>query len=590
MLILTPMVLKLLVAILIFSFQWEASAAIEKLRIRKDIEFLASDELKGRLSGTPEARKAAEYIAAGFKKAGLQHPPGYDGPFQQFEFTSGVSLGKNNSLSFHDVSYVLKKDFIPVGFSEDANLKELPVVFAGYCIRSPEPKHDDFADVDVKGKIVLCYRFGPEGDDPKSPFSRYYPVRFKAITARDAGAAALVVIADNEKQDSLLELRQDSTFGTAGIPVFSVKRDVVLTWLQTAGMQMPSAKNPHASMSFELPRVKVSLTSNLIREKAKSENVMGWLPAAQSTQETLIIGAHYDHLGLGIEGSLSQKRNVVHNGADDNASGVAGLLELARHFGSRKDRLQRNILFVAFGAEELGVLGSSHFVKNSPVRLENIVAMLNMDMIGRLRNQKLLVGGTGTAPEWKEILNGLNGNRLKLTFNEDGYGPSDHSVFYGKNIPVLFFFTGAHPEYHKPEDDPERIAYEGMVAVVDYVSRISENILALPSRPKFVRVKTPASRGVATGGFNVYLGTIPDYAEEVKGVKLSGVREGSPAERAGMKSGDVIVDFAGKKIENVYDYTYALQQHKPDEVVTVIVLRDGKRLPLQITLASRTSN
>jgi hypothetical protein len=252
--------------------------------------------------------------------------------------------------------------------------------------------------------------------------------------------------------------------------------------------------------------------------------------------------------------------------------------------------LQRNILFVAFGAEELGVLGSSHFVKNSPVELENIVAMLNMDMIGRLRNQKLLVGGTGTAPEWKEILNGLNGNRLKLTFNEDGYGPSDHSVFYGKNIPVLFFFTGAHPEYHKPEDDPERIAYEGMVAVVDYVSRISENILALPSRPKFVRVKTSPGRGVATGGFNVYLGTIPDYAEEVKGVKLSGVREGSPAERAGMKSGDVIVDFAGKKIENVYDYTYALQQHKPDEVVTVIVLRDGKRLPLQIKLASRTSN
>jgi Tol biopolymer transport system component len=574
----------------IFIADWNDNASlIDDTQIRADVGYLASDELKGRLTGTPEARKAAEYIAAEFEKAGLQNFPGMKTPYQAFDFISGVKLGSSNSLgadATEKKSYVVGKDFIPTGFSENATLKALPVVFAGYGIHARDLKHDDYEGIDVKGKMVVSYRYGPEGDDPKSSFAPYYPLRYKAMTARDSGASALLVVADNEKDDELLKLRTDSSFGTSGIPVFSVKRSVIQAWLKMAGKEFPDRANPHAQTSFDLSRVSVSLTSDLIHEKSKSDNVLGWLPAINGSKETLVIGAHYDHLGMGIEGSLSPKWGVVHNGADDNASGVAGVLALARYFGAHKSQLNRNLLFIAFGGEELGVLGSSYFVKHPVEPLQEVVAMLNMDMIGRLRDKKLVVGGIGTSPSWKPIITSANQDSLKITMNEDGYGPSDHSMFYSKDIPVLFFFTGAHSDYHKPEDDPDRIHYDGMMDVISYVKRIAEKILELPSRPQFVRVKSKA-QDIAARGFRVYLGTIPDYSEEVKGVKLTGVREGSPAQTAGIQAGDIIVEFDGKQIENIYDYTYALQQHKADEVVTVVVLRNEKRIPLNVKLERR---
>jgi hypothetical protein len=578
---------KLIFLFLVFCLQNDLFA-IDEGRIRKDVHYLASDEMKGRLTGTPEARKAAEYIASEFRKSGLQLPPDYNTPFQSFEFTSGIQLGSSNSLIWNDHAYILKKDFIPIGFSEDGKISSASVVFAGFGIRAPDLNHDSYEGLDVKGKIVVCYRFGPDGKDPKSPFSRFYPIRYKSIVARDLGAAALLIIAENTRDDELLQLRRDSTFGTAGIPVISVKQSVIAEWLKSSGNQLPNSEDPHTDLSFELNHIQVSLSSDLVREKSKSENVLGWLPASNSTKETLIIGAHYDHLGLGAEGSLSPKWGEVHNGADDNASGVSGLLEMARFFGSRKEQLKRNVLFIAFGGEELGVLGSAHFVKHPAVPLEKVVAMLNMDMIGRLRDKKLVVGGTGTSPAWKRMLTDLNTGDLKIAFQEDGYGPSDHSVFYSKDIPVLFFFTGSHAEYHRPEDDANKIEYSGMVEVLQYVSRIGQRIVEMPSRPQFVRVKAKAP-SVASGGFHVYLGTIPDYGEEVKGVKLTGVREGSPAEKAGIKGGDIIVEFGSKTIQNIYDYTYALQQFKADDTVTVIVLREDKRIPLKVTLEGRNT-
>ncbi len=462
------------------------------------------------------------------------------------------------------------------------------MIFAGYGIRAPDLKYDNYEGIDVKGKAVVCYRFGPEGDDPKSPYSQYYPLRHKAMIARELGAVAILTVSESEKEDELLKLRRDSSFGTSGIPVLSIKRSVFLEWIKMAGLKYPEKSDPHAATNFDLPGVQISVTTNMIRERSKSDNVLGWLSAKTPTKETLVVGAHYDHLGTGTEGSLSSKWGVVHNGADDNASGVAGLLEMARFHGSRKHQLQRNVLFVAFGGEELGVLGSGYFVKNPVIPLQDVIAMLNMDMIGRLRDKKLVVGGTGTSPAWKEMLQASNQDGLKITFNEDGYGPSDHSMFYAKNIPVLFFFTGAHAQYHKPEDDTALIEYKGMVKVLNYVSRIVERIIAMPSKPQFAKVKSNAQASGA-GGFRVYLGTIPDYAAEVKGVKLTGVREGSPAEKAGIREGDIIVEFGGQQIQNVYDYTYRLQQHKPGDVVTVVVLRENKRTSLQVTLEKRAS-
>jgi membrane-associated protease RseP (regulator of RpoE activity) len=221
------------------------------------------------------------------------------------------------------------------------------------------------------------------------------------------------------------------------------------------------------------------------------------------------------------------------------------------------------------------------------IPLKSIVAMLNMDMIGRLRDQKLVVGGAGTSPDWEKLLDDANEFGLKVTKHQDGYGPSDHSVFYGKDIPVLFFFTGSHPQYHKPEDDANLIEYKGEATVLEYVEKIMQEIMELPASPKFTRVSSQSEQ-IATRGFRVYLGTIPDYAEEVKGVKLTGVREGSPAEKAGIRGGDVIVEFGGKQIDNVYDYTYALQEHKPGDTVTVVVLRDGQRVSMEVKLEHRS--
>ncbi len=570
----------------VFIADWaDTPDGISVERLKKDVVYLASDEMKGRLTGTPEARKAAEYIANEFRQSALKAAPGMTGFFQQFEFTAGVKLDAGNALSVDIKGNTLQADgtdFIPAGFADDASLKGIPAVFAGFGIRAPDLKWDDYSALDVKGKAVLIFRYGPEGDDPKSEYARYYPLRYKALMAREQGAAALLVI--SAEDDELLQLRADASFGTAGIPVISLKRSAVSRWLKEAGMELPDPKNPHGG-DMDIPGMLISLECHLVREKSNTDNVLGWLPAESKTDETIVIGAHYDHLGMGIEGSLAPKWGVVHNGADDNASGVAGLLELARVFS--KQRLKRNLVFVAFSGEELGVLGSSYFVKNPVIPLKNLVAMLNMDMIGRLRNQKLVVGGVGTSPGWKELLTAANQEQLDLKFQEDGYGPSDHTMFYSKDIPVLLFFTGQHAEYHKPEDDPSTLEYPGLAEVVRYIHIVTNKIEEMPEAPQFTRVKG-GQQETASRGFRVYLGTIPDYTEEVKGVKLSGVRADSPAEKAGLKAGDVIVQFGDRKIENIYDYTYALQEHKAGETVAIVIQRDSQTVSLQATLEKRS--
>ncbi|MGC8764106.1 MAG: M28 family peptidase, partial [Acidobacteriota bacterium] len=246
----------------------------------------------------------------------------------------------------------------------------------------------------------------------------------------------------------------------------------------------------------------------------------------------------------------------------------------------------RNLLFVSIAGEELGTLGSSHFVQDPPLPLERVVAVMNFDMIGRLRENRLVVGGAGTSPVFKALLREANTEGLDLALGEDGYGASDHAVFYAQGVPVLFFFTGAHEDYHRPGDTPDKILYGGEVRVLRFAARAAEALLALPERPAYVRVAPPPGE-TAGRGFRVYLGTIPDYSGEGKGVRLMGVRPGSPAERGGLRKGDVIVRFGGKAVENVYDYTYALQDHKPGDTVTVTVLRDGAPLDLSVTLERR---
>ena len=273
----------------------------------------------------------------------------------------------------------------------------------------------------------------------------------------------------------------------------------------------------------------------------------------------------------------------MHHGADDNASGTAGLIELARIFSSQRKELRRSVVFIAFSAEESGLIGSKAYVNNPGAPLSQVVAMLNMDMIGRMKDNRLTVGGVGTSPEFRKLVESVNPNSggFTLQLNEDGFGPSDHSSFYAMKIPVLFFFSGTHEDYHKPSDTADKINYEGQAKIVGYVAEIARAIDRADARPVYVLARSQSS-GRATG-FRVYLGTVPSYAESNDGMLLDAVRDDSPAAKAGLKAGDKIVKLAGREIKNVYDYTYSLGEMKPDQEYEVEVTRGGERLKLKLT-------
>ncbi|MCH7686511.1 MAG: M20/M25/M40 family metallo-hydrolase, partial [Planctomycetes bacterium] len=322
-----------------------------------------------------------------------------------------------------------------------------------------------------------------------------------------------------------------------------------------------------------------------VREEVK--NVVGVIEAeGPLANETIVIGAHYDHLGLGKYGSLSPGVKEVHNGADDNGSGTAGLLELARRFAARKVKLPRRIVFIAFTAEELGLIGSARYVKNPVFPLENTIAMFNMDMIGRMKNNKLIVFGSGTSPRWQKVLERYNEDSnlgLELTFKPEGFGPSDHSSFYGKKIPVLHFFTGIHNDYHRPSDDWEKINVEGMQRVVDLLEDIIVATAETKERPQYVAVKGRAN--IQRSGSRPYFGSIPDFSSEQEGYSLSGVGPGSPAEKGGLKGGDSIIEFGKNKITDLSDFDLALRKFSAGDVIEVTVLRNGKKVKLKVTLS-----
>jgi len=354
--------------------------------------------------------------------------------------------------------------------------------------------------------------------------------------------------------------------------------------------------------------VTVHLKTDLLRLSGKSASVVGVLPGSDPrlASEYVVIGAHYDPLGLGGPESLAANpEGQIHHGADDNASGSTGLLEIARVLASERGKIKRSIMFIAFGGEELGLLGSGAYTKNPLTPLATTVAMLNMDMIGRLRNGSLFVGGVGTSPAWKPLLEKLNvpaqplvgagfrdpapgygsGSRFQLSFGEDGFGPSDHQSFCVRDIPVLFLFSGTHDDYHKPSDTADKINAEGLKQVAEFVREIAISVANEPQRIAFTRVKVeqrPTGRG-----FRVYLGTVPNYSDQSDGLKLDGVRPGSPAEKAGLRAGDIVVKLGKMPIKNVYDYTYALGEMRGGEEVEAVIRRDGKELTLKITPEKR---
>lgn len=663
-----PLVLPLILVFTGFSFTLAQQTSIDAPRVerlRDHISYLASDKLEGRRTGSSGANLAAEYIAREFARYGLRRSIGYDTAgmsileadsprryLQEFPYVAGVELGQNNILSMrltaNDKPLGLRagEDWTPLGFSANTRITNAQAVFVGYGITAPELKYDDYANGNVKGKVAVAFMGTPDGDNPHGQFARHEDVRWRAIAARTAGAKALIMIAREEsfKEDRLSRLRYDNSAGDAGLPVIAISRQAAVQLIGLNGVAALTRVEQDArrislergtrevqgytvtlTLNFEfLDQVTLTIATEIIRRPAPAYNVAGILDGSDPVlkKETIVIGAHYDHLGLGGEGSLAPREGEIHHGADDNASGVAGMLELARIFSSQRSRPKRTLVFIAFSGEEEGLLGSNYYVDHPIVPLGNTVAMINMDMIGRLQEKKLIVGGVGTAQGWRDLVTrgnldnqpialaqlanpdrpqrkvtpvvGANGQmtsaivhpqRFALTLNEDGYGPSDHSSFYAKQIPVLFFWTGTHADYHKPSDTAEKIDYEGEAQILRLVAHIVRETAESDKRPVFMVAKSePVGRST---GFRVYLGTIPNYADSNDGLKLDGVRDDSPAAAAGLKAGDRIVKMAGREVKNVYDYTYALGEMKAGQEYQVELIRGSERLSLKITPAAR---
>ena len=631
-----------------FAQQPQPTPSVE--RLRADVTYLASDKLEGRRTGTPGANAAADFIAKEFGRLKLK-PGDKSGFLQPFPYVAGIDLGKTNKLQFSDNGGNLRvgEDWTPVGISTNAFIEKASAVFVGYGLNVSELKYDDYADVNVTGRIAVAFAGTPDGDNPHGQFARYDEVRWKAIAARNAGAKALVVIAHetNFKDDRLSRLRYDNSGGDAGIPVAVISKQTavkllgmedldvlgrmertIAAWVVGGGRAANCTQPCGVTHNFKLPITSdLTLTTDLVRREAAAANVIGILEGSDPAlkNETIVIGAHYDHLGHGGAGSLATKEGEIHHGADDNASGVAGVLELARIFSAQTPRPRRSIVFATFSGEEEGLLGSNYYVNHPTVPLADTIAMINMDMIGRMKNKSLTVGGMGTAAEWSALVENANkmqgmtvtasqGNapagtqvaggmpivvaangqpivhidpakQFTLTLNADGYGPSDHSSFYAKKIPVLFFWTGTHQDYHKPSDTAEKINYDDESRILGLVAKIVQGIDTSDKRPTYHLAKTEAT-GRSTG-FRVSLGTIPNYSDSGDGLLLDGVREDSPAAKAGLKAGDRIVKLAGRDVRNVYDYTYVLGEMKAGQEYEVEVMRGTERLTMKLTPAAR---
>lgn len=623
-------------------------------RLRTHIEYLASDALEGRRTGTPGANGAARYIAGEFARYGLR--PGLQIAraartrgenqaryLQPFPYVADVKLGQDNLFFINpgkadDIAHFqVGEDWMPLGFSTNGSITKADMVFAGYGISSAELKYDDYSKSDAKDRVAIVFAGTPDGDNPHGQFVRAGEIRFKVAAARAAGARALLIIASEEelKDDRLSRLSYDNA-GEAGIPVIVISRKLAAKILGAYDRTLSSYEKfadartaiPAADQSMRLPvqSLTLALSTNVVRRESPSYNVIGILPGSDPKlkNETIVIGAHYDHLGLGGQGSLAPREGAIHHGADDNASGVAGVIELARMLSSQNPKPRRTIVFIAFSGEEEGLIGSNYYVNHPVMPTANTVAMINMDMIGRMKERKLVVGGVGTAQEWRSMLDvhnlvqsttvslnaarpdprslatdrplvvGANGQpvvtmdpskQFALTLNEDGYGPSDHSSFYSKQVPVLFFWTGTHDDYHKPSDTADKINYEGEAQIIGFAANLIRDIDKRDKRPTYAVAKSE-SQGRSTG-FRIYLGTIPTYGDSSDGLKLDGVRDDSPAAKAGLKAGDKIVKLAGRDVKNVYDYTHALGEMKAGQEYEVEVMRGSERLTLKITPAAR---
>jgi hypothetical protein len=607
-----------LLLLLVIAPQAATTKPISPEALMKHIRFLASDDLAGRGNGTKGLETAADYIAEQFKAAGLR-PGGANGSwFQPLEIVTGLTVGDVNRLSIRSgdrtVLFELGATYYPLSATANnsmrvasAEVSRTPLVFAGYGISAPALNYDDYAGVDVRDKAVIVFTHEPQENNGKSTrdeksLSQFTTLMNKAMTARNNGARMLIAVSDpthSADTGAYQGFKRDPQADDYGIPVLRVQRariaPLLEMWqLDAVAREIDTDLKPR---SRPLEGASVDYVEHLAKTRRTVRNVIGILPGTDPARagEAVIIGAHYDHLGLGGRHSLSPDlAGQIHNGADDNASGTAAIIEIARAAVADRARFPRTTVFVTFAGEELGLLGSTYYVNHPTVPLDRTVAMVNLDMVGRPRG-KIMVSGLDAAPTLRAALNAAAAAvpvlEVKQFQEGAGVGSSDDTSFALKRIPSIGFFSGFHSDYHRPTDDWQLIEPTGAASVATLALELASQVSGA-ERAEYVAPER-AAHGPAgndpgsVGGYGPYFGSVPDFGEQESGVKFAEVRENSPAAKAGLRGGDVMVSFGGKPVKTLVDFTFLLREKKPGDEVDVTVMRDGKPLTVKVLLTTR---
>ncbi len=570
--------------------------------LRTMVRYLSSDELEGRRTGTRGNLLAAGYIAGEFAEAGLKP---VDGRFlHDFPYMKGVSIGTDEHADLwyvgetgeRRITLPVDLKYRPLGFSKTGPFAG-ELAFVGYGISAPDEDYDDYANIDVTGKMVVMFRRSPDGDNAHSALTSYSSFVAKAMTAREKGASGMIII-DPEEDAGLIPLFMMRGFKDAGITALTVHQDELEGSLgldpsydlREVREAIDRDRTPN---SFAMPGYKIEGNVDIAHQIEKVPNVLGMIPGTDPVlgKEIVIVGGHFDHLGHGGEGSLHDgDDNAIHNGADDNASGTAAVIALAR-IAAREMSNRRTMVFMAFNGEEEGLLGSSWLAKEGPFEKKRVVAMINLDMVGRMdpAEPAVIVQGMGTSSQWEPLVESaresLTSESIEIKPVPDGYGPSDHSSFYGEGVPVLFFFTGLHSDYHRPSDDWNLVNYKGLATIVHLVDRVVGKIDRLTEAPDHIEVPRRSNGGGVR--LKVVLGVIPDYGFGGEGLRITGVREGGAAEVGGMKSGDIIISIGETEVNGIEAYMYALKSVEPGDEIDVRVMRGDEEITLKMKPAGR---
>jgi len=524
-------------------------------RMEQDLFFLSSDALKGRKPGTPEADVAREYIAGKMMAYGIE-PMGENGYFQKFPVPEYAAVDYDATiLSVGNAQLEGHVDFYPVSISCETGKASSKTVYVGYGITTEDGSYDDFKGLDVNGAIAVMNVSSPDGIHPHSAYAAYHSLNERVASLVEKGAKGILLINPEGTASDTQEFFK--SINASSLPVFFVRNE---KWVNKL---MKRAQ-------------KTTMSVSISERFSDGYNVIGYIH--NNKRKTVVLGAHYDHLGMGGENSLYKGPAAIHNGADDNGSGTTLLLEAMRYYAQRQDT-NYNYLIQFYSAEELGLIGSKYWANNPTFPLKEVEYMINSDMVGRLRDNRLQLSGTGTAVEWDEILDTpIHG--LDIKKDPAGVGPSDQTSFYYKDLPVLHLFTGTHDDYHKPTDDADKINYKGMAKLASLIYTITART-AYYENVTFQ--KTTSSEQKTTPNFSVTLGVVPDYLFGGPGLRIDGATEGRPGANAGLKAGDVIMKIGAIAIDDIYAYMTALGAFKKGDTTALVYVRDGEEVETEIT-------